>query len=165
VRYTYVYAMTGSPPTFVAHSPVPRGYASVYERADVVGPIVSPAAFAWVIAPRSARAKHEIAWVASLGPGLDLVRLEELEHGDRHTVAFDLDRAVASVRVAGSRYAILAHNHPEGDPTPSPEDRRLTTAAAAVCARAGLVLVDHVVLGRGTFYSFAERRFYAMRGP
>lgn len=41
---------------------------------------------------------------------------------------------------------ILAHNHPSGDPTPSPQDREVTVRVARAGAAVGLPLLDHLVL-------------------
>lgn len=52
---------------------------------------------------------------------------------------------------------ILAHNHPSGDPTPSPEDRKLTTAVQEAAALLDFRLLDHIILGEGSaYYSFAN---------
>jgi DNA repair protein RadC len=54
---------------------------------------------------------------------------------------------------------ILVHNHPSGDPSPSREDalvtRQLVTAGAAV----GIPVLDHVIIGGGTFVSLSQRGF------
>ena len=51
--------------------------------------------------------------------------------------------------------AILgAHNHPSGDPSPSQDDKDLTEALARVGEVLGIPLLDHVVIGDGTYYSF-----------
>lgn len=50
----------------------------------------------------------------------------------------------------------VAHNHPSGDPTPSAEDRELTQtlleAGRALC----IPVLDHLIIGDGTYYSFEE---------
>jgi DNA repair protein RadC len=51
---------------------------------------------------------------------------------------------------------VFVHNHPSGDPTPSPEDRSLTERLAACGELLGIPVLDHVVIGRTTFYSFAD---------
>lgn len=52
---------------------------------------------------------------------------------------------------------ILAHNHPSGDPTPSAQDREVTTRVARAGAAVGLPLLDHLVLtdDRHAWRSFA----------
>lgn len=51
---------------------------------------------------------------------------------------------------------VCAHNHPSGDPAPSPEDRALTARLRQSGQLVGVPLLDHVILGRGAFFSFAE---------
>jgi len=51
---------------------------------------------------------------------------------------------------------ILVHNHPSGDPTPSPEDRLVTAQLAAAGRTLGIPVLDHVVVGDGRFVSFVE---------
>ena len=50
----------------------------------------------------------------------------------------------------------LAHNHPSGDPTPSPTDRRLTDRLANAGKILGITLLDHVIIGNDQYYSFAD---------
>lgn len=51
---------------------------------------------------------------------------------------------------------ILVHNHPSGDPAPSPEDRRVTRQLADAGAILGIPVLDHVVIGDARYISFVE---------
>jgi DNA repair protein RadC len=51
---------------------------------------------------------------------------------------------------------ILVHNHPSGDPAPSAEDRAITERLRQVGELIGIRVLDHVVIGRGRWTSFAE---------
>jgi DNA repair protein RadC len=51
---------------------------------------------------------------------------------------------------------LVAHNHPSGDPTPSPEDIALTRRLRDVGGMVGIPIVDHVVLAGGRFCSIAD---------
>ncbi|MDI3256555.1 MAG: DNA repair protein RadC [Kyrpidia sp.] len=51
---------------------------------------------------------------------------------------------------------VCAHNHPSGDPTPSPEDVDVTKRVLEAGRIIGIDLVDHVVIGRGTYVSMRE---------
>jgi len=52
---------------------------------------------------------------------------------------------------------VLVHNHPSGDPTPSPEDRAITERLVQVGELVGIRVLDHLVLGEaGAFRSFAD---------
>jgi len=48
---------------------------------------------------------------------------------------------------------ILAHNHPSGDPTPSPEDVKLTEEAVVTGKLLDIDVVDHLIIGRGRWVS------------
>lgn len=52
---------------------------------------------------------------------------------------------------------ILLHNHPSGDPTPSKEDRAVTTMCALAGENLGIPLMDHIVIGDLTYFSFKEQ--------
>lgn len=50
----------------------------------------------------------------------------------------------------GCARLLLAHNHPSGDPTPSPQDIECTRSLVAAGKIVGIEVVDHVVLGTRT---------------
>ena len=51
--------------------------------------------------------------------------------------------------------AILVHNHPSGDPSPSREDKTLTMKVGVVMTGIDVLLHDHVIVGDG-YYSMAD---------
>lgn len=53
---------------------------------------------------------------------------------------------------------IVVHNHPSGDPTPSPEDVHVTRALVQAGALLDIEVLDHVVIGQQRFVSLKERR-------
>lgn len=59
--------------------------------------------------------------------------------------------------VASAASIIVAHNHPSGDPTPSAEDVAVTKRLILSGEIMGIDLLDHIVLGDGTFVSLKER--------
>ena len=52
---------------------------------------------------------------------------------------------------------ILVHNHPSGDPTPSPDDLHLTAEALAAGRLLDIDLLDHLVIGHDAFVSLRDR--------
>ena len=52
---------------------------------------------------------------------------------------------------------ILVHNHPSGDPTPSPEDAALTRAVVSAGKLLDIEVLDHLVIGHGNFVSMKEK--------
>lgn len=67
----------------------------------------------------------------------------------REVFAPAISRAAASL--------ILAHNHPSGDPDPSPEDLDVTVQMVESGRLLGIPVRDHIVLGDTTFVSLLER--------
>jgi len=59
---------------------------------------------------------------------------------------------------------IFLHNHPSGDPTPSPEDRRLTDRLVTAGKLLGISVLDHVIVGDGRYVSFADEGWLNVSG-
>jgi DNA repair protein RadC len=51
---------------------------------------------------------------------------------------------------------VVFHNHPSGDPSPSPDDVELTSRLAAAGTLMGIDVVDHIILGDMRYCSFKE---------
>lgn len=52
---------------------------------------------------------------------------------------------------------ICAHNHPSGDPSPSPEDIQLTLRLMEAGKIVGIDVLDHIVIGDGRYVSLKEK--------
>jgi DNA repair protein RadC len=65
----------------------------------------------------------------------------------------DVFREAVAARAAA---VILFHNHPSGDPSPSRDDFAVTRQLIAAGTLLGIQVVDHVVLGTVTYFSFSE---------
>lgn len=108
-----------------------------------------------------------------LGPRLRDIRQEEFHAlllNTRHHVLREVlvtrgildaslvhPREVFRIAVSeGAAGVILVHNHPSGDPTPSPEDRAVTRQLGAAGRAIGIPVLDHVVVGRGRYVSLAD---------
>lgn len=60
---------------------------------------------------------------------------------------------------AGSASIICVHNHPSGDPMPSPEDIALTKRLVEAGELMGIEVLDHLVIGDGRFISLKEHGY------
>jgi DNA repair protein RadC len=58
---------------------------------------------------------------------------------------------------AGAAALVLFHNHPSGDPEPSPDDVTLTRRLAAAGVLMGIEVVDHVILAEARYCSLREK--------
>ncbi len=52
---------------------------------------------------------------------------------------------------------IVVHNHPSGDPTPSPDDVAVTRAIVQAGKLLDIDVLDHIIIGRGRWVSLKER--------
>ena len=58
----------------------------------------------------------------------------------------------------GAAGIILAHNHPSGQAEPSIEDKTFTEKIKKASESLDITFLDHIILGKNGFYSFAERK-------
>lgn len=56
---------------------------------------------------------------------------------------------------------IFAHNHPSGDPDPSPEDISITRQLIFACRAIGITVHEHLIIGDNRYYSFADQGYIA----
>ena len=62
----------------------------------------------------------------------------------------------APALVEAAAAVILVHNHPSGDPTPSPADQEITRQLVEAGRVLGIPVRDHVVIGNGRYVSFLD---------
>lgn len=74
---------------------------------------------------------------------------------DTHTLASPRDIFRSAISQGAIR-AIVAHNHPSGQVDPSPDDLALTERLLSGAQLLDLPLLDHLILGNGTFCSLRE---------
>ena len=63
------------------------------------------------------------------------------------------------IHTALQKYAVAivcVHNHPSGNTTPSPQDKKFTQELSAAGKLMGIKVLDHIIIGGDTFYSFAN---------
>ncbi|MDU8952966.1 MAG: JAB domain-containing protein, partial [Streptococcus sp.] len=53
---------------------------------------------------------------------------------------------------------IVVHNHPSGEAYPSRNDIDFTQKIKRSCDDLGICLLDHLIVGKSTYYSFREER-------
>ncbi len=70
-----------------------------------------------------------------------------------------IERRGRGVKLAVPRIPPLqgVHNHPSGDPEPSPEDIKMTLDLQKAGAIFSVILHDHIIIGDGRYVSFRER--------
>jgi DNA repair protein RadC len=59
--------------------------------------------------------------------------------------------------IENSPSILLVHNHPTGDPTPSPEDVAITKEIHKAGVMLDIQVLDHMIIGKETFVSLREK--------
>jgi DNA repair protein RadC len=97
---------------------------------------------------------HEVLAFAYLGGDRRVL-------GMRHARSACVDRMAVPIRMVavdalafGAAAVVMAHNHPSGDPTPSPADREATRLLARALETLEVRLLDHLVLAARGVTSF-----------
>lgn len=68
----------------------------------------------------------------------------------------DIRVVLRQVLLSGATSFVFCHNHPSGSPTPSHDDDNLTKRLSEASHAVGLTLVDHIIIGLGTYYSYHD---------
>jgi DNA repair protein RadC len=114
--------------------------------APVIGSFESVAAWA---RPRLAWLDHEEVWLLALDGRNGLKSAQRIAQGGLHGCALTPRDVLRPAVRDGASAFVLVHNHPSGDPAPSPEDVEMTRAVAIAADVVGVPLLDHVVIARG----------------
>jgi DNA repair protein RadC len=110
-----------------------------------------PLAEAAIKALDGARREQVIVFV--LDAAREVKRIVKVSEGSvGHSIAPTREILNAVLRHGGKAFAV-AHNHPSGDPTPSPEDVETTALIAKGAAAVGLEFIDHIVVADGAWES------------
>ncbi|MDX2064225.1 MAG: DNA repair protein RadC [Fimbriimonadaceae bacterium] len=102
-------------------------------------------------------ATQERVVVLLLDSKLQLIRRADVHLGTVDASLIGAREIFREAILAGAAQIILAHNHPSGDPTPSPEDIRITRQLREVGKLLDIPLVDHVVVGAHDAISMKRR--------
>jgi DNA repair protein RadC len=101
------------------------------------------------------RARERLV-VISCDAALRVLGADAVADGAADQVIFPLREIIVAVlRRDGTSFA-LAHNHPSGDPAPSPEDVAATAEVAAAAATSGLRFLDHIVVTEAGWQAVSE---------
>ena len=102
--------------------------------------------------------KRELAKVIILNSKNFVIRILDIAYGGTNFASIAPKEILSEAIKMQSPKIILVHNHPSGDPTPSKEDFRITDRIYECADIMGIELLDHVVIGDGTYESILLER-------
>jgi DNA repair protein RadC len=109
-----------------------------------------------IIVPHIRDLKTEVSKVVYLNSDNRIIDITDAAAG---TVNHAMPIVREIIHAALQKFAaaiVCVHNHPSGNTTPSPEDEKFTTELTAAGKLMGIKVLDHIIIGGDTFYSFAN---------
>lgn len=131
-----------------------RHLAVQLERGEAV---TDPGAAGRYFARRLRGRDHEVFAVLFLDNRHHALAFEELFHGGLDGTEVHPRIVVQRALTHKAAAVIIGHNHPSGNPEPSPADHAVTTRLRQALALVDVRLLDHIVVGDGTPTSMAAR--------
>ena len=119
--------------------------------------IHSPADAANLVKYEMSALLQEELWVMLLDTRNKVLAIEKLYKGSLNSSMVRVGEVYKPAIQRSAAAIIVFHNHPSGDPSPSPEDITLTKAMIQAGKLLDIELLDHLVIGQGCFVSMKER--------
>ena len=98
----------------------------------------------------------EAFWIILLDRRSKIIAIEEIHIGGMSAMVVDPKVIFQRALERKASAVILAHNHPSGSPNPSLEDTRLTEKVKLAGTYIDIKVLDHIIIGEGSYYSFAD---------
>jgi len=86
-----------------------------------------------------------------------IIRVHSVYTGSLNSAVVRISEVFREPIRTNSAAIVVTHNHPSGDPTPSPEDVRVTEMIVEAGALLDIDVLDHLIIGRNRFVSMKER--------
>jgi len=86
-----------------------------------------------------------------------LIREVQISEGSLNASIVHPREVFAPVLRESASAVLFVHNHPSGDPTPSREDIDITKRLQQVAELMGVRILDHIIIGNGSYVSLADR--------
>lgn len=119
--------------------------------------VTSPADGANLLLGRMAHLQQEELWVILLDTRNRVLDIRAIYKGSLNTSVVRIGEVFRPAVAAPAAAVIVAHNHPSGDPSPSPEDVNVTRQIVQAGKLLDIELLDHLIIGNGIFVSLKER--------
>jgi len=102
--------------------------------------------------------KKEVFKVIYLNNRNQIIDTEDLFEGTLESTPIRPREIIESSIKHKAAALIFVHNHPTGDPTPSRSDKRLTRDLVFAGSIMQIKVLDHIIIGENTYFSFADDR-------
>ena len=101
--------------------------------------------------------KKEVFNVIYLNGRNEVIQVETLFEGSLTSSAVYPREVIRKGLAHHAAAMVFAHNHPSGDPSPSSQDFAITRDLYLAGKIMGIQVLDHLIIGRNRYYSFADQ--------
>lgn len=124
---------------------------------DDVSYTIQSSADSWrLVRPDLEELDHEQFWMLLLNRANKLIRKEQVSRGGTNSTVVDPKIIFKSALSYGASSIVLAHNHPSGTLLPSESDLRLTRRLRDAASLLEIAILDHLIVGANSYFSFAD---------
>jgi len=120
--------------------------------------IQSPDDAAALVSYEMSALPQEHLWVLNLNTRNQVININKLYKGSLNASTVRIGELFKDAIQRNAAAIILVHNHPSGDPMPSPEDIRLTKTAIEAGKLLDIKVLDHLVIGDGRYVSLSQKK-------
>jgi DNA repair protein RadC len=100
---------------------------------------------------------QEELWVIYLDTRNRVLKISKIYRGSLNSSQIRIAELFKEAITTSAAQMIVIHNHPSGDPTPSPEDIAITRAIVSAGKLLDIEVLDHLVIGQGKYTSLKQR--------
>lgn len=118
--------------------------------------ITAPADSKQLFINKLATSEREVFAVLYLDTRHYILGYEELFYGTIDSASVYPREIIKKGLEFNAAALVISHNHPSGEASASKSDNQITKAVKDSCAIMGMRLLDHIIVGGSTVYSFAE---------
>lgn len=99
---------------------------------------------------------HEEFWVLVLNAQHQILREVCVSRGVLDETLIHPREVFRMAILESASALVLVHNHPSGEPAPSPQDDAATAGLMSAGHTLGICIIDHIIIGDGRYYSYNE---------
>jgi DNA repair protein RadC len=117
----------------------------------------SPSEAAGLVMYDMSSLESEELWVLLLNTRNHVIDIRHIYKGSLDSSQVRINELFRWAIIEGAKSIIVLHNHPSGDPTPSPDDIAITRAIVQAGKLLDIDVMDHLIIGGGRYASLKER--------
>ncbi|MGB4295721.1 MAG: DNA repair protein RadC [Smithellaceae bacterium] len=109
-----------------------------------------------IIMPQMRDLKTEVFKVVYLNSNNKIIDIADAAYGTVNQAAPIVREIIHGALQKFAAAIICVHNHPSANIAPSAEDKKITGELAAAAKLLGIRMLDHIIIGDGSYFSFAD---------